>query len=550
MIAGAPEIRARLRVLSTFTAQPLRTSMAYWCDRMNIQLPIEFGPVDQVFQELLHPGSSTIANTGINVTLLRLEDVLPQLRKPTSVGGPKNTENEEEYRQSLQELLQCIELYRRQAHAPLLVLVCPPTPALWASLGDLFFAKMEDWLSTQIPHDESVQFVTSQQIAAWYPVADYFDAVAYEEGLIPYSPEMYTALGTTIARSVHMIIFGERYKVIVTDCDNTLWTGICAETEITDLIIDEGRQVLQKALVDQVRRGRLICLCSRNNEEDVWHVFDSHPNMILRREHLAAWKINWQPKHQNLKELGADLNLAPASFVFLEDDPVVCDEVNSLLSDVLTLVVPKESSRLRVFVDHIWAFDKLVGTSEDKLRTTRYREERARQTMRANVSSYEEFLRKLAVDVRINPIVSEDLDRICQLLRRTTQFNSTQMLVSSGELKRLLDRGELCGCAVRVTDRFGDYGLAGCFLYREMESSVLVYVVALSCRILGRGVEHQVFESIRALASRLAKATVRFLYRPTARNKPVATFLNEMNAREQQECEGDITYELFTTAQK
>ena len=53
------------------------------------------------------------------------------------------------------------------------------------------------------------------------------------------------------------------------------------------------------------RKGFLLCLCSKNDESDVLEVFDKRPDMILKRDHLVSWRINWRPKSENIRSTGA-----------------------------------------------------------------------------------------------------------------------------------------------------------------------------------------------------------------------------------------------------
>jgi predicted enzyme involved in methoxymalonyl-ACP biosynthesis len=55
-------------------------------------------------------------------------------------------------------------------------------------------------------------------------------------------------------------------------------------------------------------KGVIICLCSKNNEADVWEVFRNHPDMVVKEKHIAAYQINWDDKATNLKRIAADLN--------------------------------------------------------------------------------------------------------------------------------------------------------------------------------------------------------------------------------------------------
>ena len=58
-------------------------------------------------------------------------------------------------------------------------------------------------------------------------------------------------------------------------------------------------------MIGQMNAGMLLCLCSKNNEKDVLDVFDQRTDMLLKREHLVSWRINWNSKsdkHQIARE--------------------------------------------------------------------------------------------------------------------------------------------------------------------------------------------------------------------------------------------------------
>jgi len=118
-------------------------------------------------------------------------------------------------------------------------------------------------------------------------------------------------------------------KVVVVDCDNTLWRGVVGEVGPEGLEFDEGHRALHTALTTLAGSGVLVCLCSKNEEADVWRVFEARPDFGLRREHVVTGMINWLPKSQNLRTLAGRLNLGLDSFVFLDDNPVECAEVRA-----------------------------------------------------------------------------------------------------------------------------------------------------------------------------------------------------------------------------
>src|SRR5581483_110528 len=122
-------------------------------------------------------------------------------------------------------------------------------------------------------------------------------------------------------------------------------------------------------------------------------------------------------------------------------------------------------------------------------------------------------------------IAQDDMPRIAELLQRTNQFNLTTIRRRAGEVAELLKSARTHGVAVRVRDRFGDYGLVGALLCRFGLSALEVDTFVLSCRALGRGVEHRVVNELARIAREEGLSTLTFLYRRTTRNAPAWNFL-------------------------
>ena len=65
----------RLAVAASFTAEPLGEILAFWMKELGFSYEIRFAPYNQLFQQILDPGSLLGANrNGINLVLLRFED--------------------------------------------------------------------------------------------------------------------------------------------------------------------------------------------------------------------------------------------------------------------------------------------------------------------------------------------------------------------------------------------------------------------------------------------------------------------------------------------
>ncbi len=428
----------------------------------------------------------------------------------------------------LAELRNALTGFARGNGAPPVICICPRTPA--GDADDAMRAVLDDAearLAADAVAWPGVRVIPSATVARWYPVREVHDPRTHRLGHIPYTPAGFAAIATAVVRTQFNAALAP-YKVIALDCDNTLWGGSCAEATPTGVDVGGPYRALQEFMRDRMHAGLLLCLCSRNEERDVLAVFDTRADMILRREHLVARRVNWRRKSDNLRALARELNVGLDSFVFVDDDPVECADVRARCPEVLTLQLPPDPAEIVPFLAHVWPFDVAGATAEDRRRTDLYRADTERRQFRDRIPSLREFVRGLELRVHVSEPVPDDLERISQLTLRTNQFNTSGVRRSVRELEQFLDRADARALAVRVADRFGDYGLVGVVLYERRPDAYAVDTLLLSCRVLGRGVEHAVAAELgrRALAD--GRSRVELAFRESPRNTPARCFLERL----------------------
>ncbi len=429
---------------------------------------------------------------------------------------------------NVRDFCAALQSFTSQAMAPLVLCFCPASPAveanaeLKAALGDA-----ERELLSRTGALAGVSAIGSETLSRLYPVAEYYDVHGHQLGDIPYTEECYAAIGTAAFRTISNLK-RKPFKVIVLDCDNTLWKGVCGEDGPQGIAVSDPYRVLQQFMVDQMNAGMLLCLCSKNSEKDVLDVFDERADMPLNREHLASWRINWGSKSENIKSLANELNLALDSFIFIDDNPVECADVEINCPGVLTLQVPREPASFASFFQHVWAFDHAGTTEEDRNRTKMYQENARRESFRAQTSSLNDFVAGLQVRIDMAEATEDQLSRVSQLTFRTNQFNFTTIRRSESEIRDFLRRENTGGLVVQVADRFGDYGLVGVVLYEMETDRFKLDTFLLSCRVLGRGVEHTVLSRIGRRALSSGKKLVELTCLATDRNLPAREFVNSL----------------------
>jgi amino acid adenylation domain-containing protein/FkbH-like protein len=525
-------------IAATFTAEPIEEPLRFWLNELEFPGEIAFAPYNQVFQQLLDPGSLLTRNSrGINVVLVRMEDWDPASH------GPRDaiTLYLEKIEQHTREFMTSLKQAAAHSAAPYLVCVCPSVRASTSSSKNAaFFHEMETRLATELTGISGVHLVTTQELQDLYPVADPYDPHGDELGHVPYTPAFFTALATMVARKFHLLKRAPS-KVVVLDCDNTLWAGVCGEDGPTGIRLDSPWRELQQFMREQAQSGRVLCLCSKNNEEDVSAVFAQRSEMPLRRDDFVATRINWRPKSENLKTLAKELNLGLDSFVFVDDNPVECAEVEANCPEVTVLQLPEPPDLIPQFLKHCWVFDRSQATAEDRQRTAQYQQNRLRDELHGESLSLADFLTRLDLKVRINELSEDELPRVSQLTHRTNQFNFTTRRRSEADIKGL-EREGFKILTTSVTDRFGDYGLVGVAIYHVQGERLDVDTLLLSCRVLGRGVEHQLFAHLGQLAREQGASYVDVHFSPTKKNQPALDFVNGIGASFRQASNGGYLY--------
>lgn len=313
---------------------------------------------------------------------------------------------------------------------------------------------------------------------------------------------------------------GATRKCVALDLDNTLWDGIVGEDGKEGI---RPRRALQEFLRSRYERGIILAINSRNNADEALDAIETHPDMVLRKRHFAAWQINWGDKVSNMAALAKELNLGLDSFVFIDDDPFQQDLVRQALPEIATIGFESEDElmeRLRRFP----GFVAFALTDEDRRRGEMYAQERERRTLQASSQTLEDFLKHLQLEVRVEPVAGATLPRAAQLTQKTNQFNLTTRRYSEQEFKTFITR-EGKAWTIAAKDRFGDYGIVGVLMATARDGAQWrIDNFLLSCRILGRGVEGNVIDFLIRECTRRGVREIAAQYVPTSKNRQVETF--------------------------
>ena len=346
---------------------------------------------------------------------------------------------------------------------------------------------------------------------------------------------------------------GRARKVLVVDCDNTLWGGIVGEDGIEGLRLDERSRdgpffrEAQQIMKGWQRQGVLLAIASKNNPEDVAAVLREHPAMSLREVDFVAVEVGWGEKIDSLRRVAEALNVGMDSLVFLDDSPFELERIKASLPQVACLQAPRHASAYPAMLRQASGlFFNLSQSEEDARRTRMYREESERKGALAQFQSLDDYLAALQVKVDFVEGPSISAARAAQMSQKTNQFNLTTQRYTEADITRMVSDPDMIVATFSVADRFGDYGVTGLIILRldRVQRSAALDTFLMSCRVLGRRVETTVMEWI---FRRLAQASCVRLdgeYRPTQKNAQVADLLDRMHFQRVSDVGGRIGYRL------
>jgi FkbH-like protein len=297
---------------------------------------------------------------------------------------------------------------------------------------------------------------------------------------------------------------GKTKKVLVMDCDNTLWGGILGEDGFDGIKMDKSSvpgkifHEIQHILLNLKNQGVLLAICSKNNLEDVENVFNNHPEIVLKSEDFVIKKVNWKDKASNLKEISKDLNLGIDSIVFVDDSNFEIGLINSKIPEIETLLVPTNLTEYpSKFYELKNFFLKPNMSQEDSLKTKMYLDETKRKESVNAFSSIDDYLSSLGLELSVFWNDTSKLSRSSQLTQKTNQFNLTTKRYTEQEILKMIESANFDVGIFSLKDSYGDYGLTGMVIIKNInDNKCEIDSFMLSCRVLGRNVEYVFFDEI------------------------------------------------------
>lgn len=335
----------------------------------------------------------------------------------------------------------------------------------------------------------------------------------------------------TIAKAVVDVVAsleGRFHKCLILDLDNTLWGGVIGDDgveriELGGAGVGKAFKEFQAWIQQLQKRGIILAVCSKNNEEVAKQPFLHHPDMVLRLEDIAVFVANWENKADNIRHIQEILNIGFDSMVFFDDNPVERQLIKEQLPEVAVPDLPEDPALYLESLQGLGLFETTSVSETDAQRTQQYQQEAERRKLSQRFTNLDEFLRSLAMQAFTRPFQPFDIPRVAQLSQRSNQFNLRTVRYAEADIARLAASDRHHTLAFDLADKFGAHGLIAVVVLEELDAeSLFIDTWFMSCRVLKRGMEDYVLAELVAHARQLGKQRLVGEYIPTPKNGMVA----------------------------
>ncbi len=322
-------------------------------------------------------------------------------------------------------------------------------------------------------------------------------------------------------------------KVLILDCDNTLWGGVIGEEGLDNIKL--GTDGIGKVFSDfqtkikQIsKKGIILAICSKNNEEDVFNVLDNHHGSYLTRKDFTINKINWEEKTKNIQEIAKELNLSMDSFVFWDDNPLEREKVRTMCPLVKVIEPDRDIAEWPMQIESITTLQKFEVLKEDKEKKDQYAMKLQFDRQLSEADDISSFLSSLEIKIELLKIEKQNISRAVQLINKTNQFNFRNIRMDSNDVFEVsFKNGNICKL-VKVSDKYGDHGIVGFICFERYDNQTcFLNSFLLSCRILGRDIETELFDRMKMPLKEKGYKKILVEFRPSERNKVVEKFIEK-----------------------
>ena len=536
----------KIGVLSNVTVNSFKEVLEYSCRLNHIEPDVELGNFDNIIQD-----SAVLINKDLVIIFYDVLNIVDQ------VSDFFEDLEEEKYSNLKNKLFTEIDIIFENLKNTASVVFNSFSSAYY-NYNNIQFSKIETFVKELNIYLEqkkrsNVSIVNIDKLFTNIGFKQSIDYRFYHSSKAPYTLAFLKNYVASI-ETVFLRNSGKLKKAIIFDCDNTLWKGVIGEDGMEGIDMSPTSKsgkfyhLVQRIAVFLSKRGVIVGLCSKNNEQDVLDVLRNHKDMILKEDHIVIKKVNWIDKANNLRTIASELNIGIDSLVFVDDSNFEINLIKEQVAEILTIQVPTSISDYPdLILKNVYTYFNLVLNSDDAKKTEMYKEQFDRENSKTAFSSIEDYLVSLEIELTVVKNDKEHISRIAQLTQKTNQFNLTTCRYTESQVDQFTTDKKHEVYAMFVKDKFGDNGLTGVCIAKKDEKdpkNVIIDSLLMSCRIIGRNIE---FVYMNHIIKDLANKGYQLLtadFIPTKKNSQVEDFYDKVGFNLVENIDGAKRYTL------
>ncbi len=320
-----------------------------------------------------------------------------------------------------------------------------------------------------------------------------YDKRNWEFAGLPYNSNSIKKLSSIFSKYLFSFLV-RPIKVLATDLDNTMWSGVAGDETIKVKESKINYEKYHKFLKKLKRSGYLLTIVSKNNINTVREIFNRHKFKYLKLSDFIIVKASWKLKSQSLKEINKELNLSEDSTIFIDDSVHERYEVSRNASKVR--IFPFIKNKTIEILDEFPDLFKSKLLNEDKKKTKMYIEQFKRNKIKNLSKNFDDYLKLLNQKIDVEKNSLKLLERSSQMETKINQFNMNVSRFSKTEVEKFIKEKNKTSYLFKVKDQFGDNGYVCSVLVERINEIAYIKSFLMSCRVIERNVEYNVLKYI------------------------------------------------------
>ena len=200
-------------------------------------------------------------------------------------------------------------------------------------------------------------------------------------------------------------------------------------------------------------------------------------------------------------------------------------------------------------LDHGGYFETTILSGDDLKKTAQYHARAQAAQAQAAFADYGQYLDSLEMTATIRPFEAVYMQRIAQLTNKSNQFNLTTLRCTEDDIRSMAEKPDWITLYGKLVDKFADNGVVTVVAGQAQGQTLCLRLWLMSCRVLKRGMEDAMMDTVVAEAAAREVKTIVGHYYPTAKNAMVREFYAQYDfAKTAEDADGNTEWTLDVAA--